>query len=101
MKKTLVGIIILLVIIALGIGGYKLYKYYKNSTMMSSLYPNQTNSINPTVSPSATNSGLPTTGNSNADLNQDVNNIQGSMNNLNSDQNAVNQLPTSDQVPTQ
>lgn len=82
MNKTVYWIIGVVVVIALGFGGYKLMKHYQNTSMNN----NPSASI-PAASGNSNGAGLTNkTDTSNQQLDQDLQSVQSSMNKLNTDQ---------------
>lgn len=92
---TIVGII---VVAAVGFGGYKLWHHFKANQMMQSTMT----TVQPSMAtPSGTTgSGLPNKDTSNQQLNSDVQNIQGSLNNLQQQQNTSSQDVTTQSQDT-
>ena len=87
MNKTTYWIIGLVIIVALGFGGYKLMKHYQNTSMSPSVSNNSVSAPTPTGSTGLMN----TTDTSNQQLDQDLQSVQASMDKLNADQTQAGQ----------
>ena len=97
MNKTRYWIIGIIIIVAVGYGGYRLIKHYQNASMYNTQPTSATTqNVNPTTPPvgnatTGSNELMNKTDTSNQQLDQDLQDIQGSMNKLNSDQNQAGQ----------
>lgn len=90
-NKVIIGVIIVVVLVLVGVGAYRAIRKFNRMQTASNTIPTSQSQLTGSTAAMTPTSTAMNTNTSNAQLDQDLQNIQTQLNQLNSDQNSVAQ----------